>query len=412
LSAKREERAKLVKQARDVWGKAEQEKRELTALENEQVTKLLSDADRLESEFKAEEGQTALRSRLTAHEADCVQSRGRKVPAELPPGSPAERRAQKGYGDMFRRWLTAGDKGMSAELRALQVDSDILGGYLMAPQQFVAEVIQTVTDAVFARQYARVFPLSEAVSLGAPKLTTRPSAALWTSELTQTTDDTAARFGKRELFPHFLTKEIKVSRPLLEKAAVNMESWISGEFARIFAETEENAFLNGSGANQPLGVFTASTDGVSTGRDFSTGNSTTAISADGLIGCYYSMKQQHRRSSRWLFNRVAVRQIRQLKDGDGQYIWLPGIRSGEDDTILGRPVDESEFAPSTFTAGLYVGLLANWQAGYWIADVAQMGLQRLDELYARTNEIGFIGRRWVDGAPVLEEAFARVTLAP
>jgi len=40
-----------------------------------------------------------------------------------------------------------------------------------------------------------------------------------------------------------------------------------------------------------------------------------------------------------------------------------------------------------------------------------MEVQRLTELYARTNQIGFIGRLKTDGMPVTEEAFARVKLA-
>jgi hypothetical protein len=38
-------------------------------------------------------------------------------------------------------------------------------------------------------------------------------------------------------------------------------------------------------------------------------------------------------------------------------------------------------------------------------------VQRLNELYAETNQVGFIGRLETDGMPVLEEAFVRVTLA-
>jgi hypothetical protein len=40
-----------------------------------------------------------------------------------------------------------------------------------------------------------------------------------------------------------------------------------------------------------------------------------------------------------------------------------------------------------------------------------MEMQRLVELYAATNQIGFIGRKETDGMPVLAEAFVRVTLA-
>ena len=70
----------------------------------------------------------------------------------------------------------------------------------------------------------------------------------------------------------------------------------------------------------------------------------------------------------------------------------------------------SEFAPNTFTTGKYVGLLGDF-SNYWIVDALSMQMQRLSELYAETNQIGFIGRLETDGAPVLEEAFARVTLA-
>ena len=37
--------------------------------------------------------------------------------------------------------------------------------------------------------------------------------------------------------------------------------------------------------------------------------------------------------------------------------------------------------------------------------------KRLVELYALTNQVGFIGRRELDAAPVLAEAFVRVKMA-
>ena len=70
----------------------------------------------------------------------------------------------------------------------------------------------------------------------------------------------------------------------------------------------------------------------------------------------------------------------------------------------------SEWAPNTFTTGEYVGLLGDF-SHYWIADALSMQIQRLNELYAETNQVGFIGRLETDGAPVLEEAFVRVKLA-
>ena len=67
--------------------------------------------------------------------------------------------------------------------------------------------------------------------------------------------------------------------------------------------------------------------------------------------------------------------------------------------------------PNTFTAGLYVGIFGNFE-WYWIAEVFGLEIQVLMELYALNSQIGYIGRRELDGMPVLEEAFTRVTLAP
>ena len=94
---------------------------------------------------------------------------------------------------------------------------------------------------------------------------------------------------------------------------------------------------------------------------------------------------------------------------DGQYIWQPSVVLGTPDLLLGKPVNSSEYAPSTFTTGLYVGLYGDL-SHYWIVDALGMEIQVLAELYARTNQIDYLSRLETDGAPVLSAAFARVTL--
>jgi HK97 family phage major capsid protein len=119
---------------------------------------------------------------------------------------------------------------------------------------------------------------------------------------------------------------------------------------------------------------------------------------------------QHRRAAKWIFHRDGVKMISKLKDGNGQYLWQPGLRAGDPDTILGLSVYESEYVPNTFTSGLYVGMLADFK-WYYIADALDIEIQRLEEIKAETNQIEFIGRLKNDAMPVLEEAFVRVTLA-
>lgn len=212
-------------------------------------------------------------------------------------------------------------------------------------------------------------------------------------------------FGKRELIPTMLTKLVKVSMKLINRVP-DVETLVANRLGYKFAISQEKAFLTGSGAGQPLGVFVASNDGIPTSRDMATDNLQTAFTADGLINCKYHLKSQYWRNARWIFHRTAVRNIAKLKDGEGQYIFDLATNS-----LLGFPLHTSEYAPSTFAAGLYVGILGDFSK-YWIADGMAYSVQRLVELYARNNQVGLIGRMEADGMPVLAEAFARVTLAP
>lgn len=319
--------------------------------------------------------------------------------------SPEDRTAM----EVFERMLVGGQSSLTdTEYRALQQDIDESGGFLVPPMQFINQLIQAVDDAVWIRGLATTFQVTDAKSIGAPSLDADPSDADWTTELAIGDEDSTMDFGNREMVPHPLAKLLKVSRKLL-RSVPSVSNLVAERLGYKFGITQEKAFLTGSGASQPLGLFTASSMGISTDRDVSDGNTSSSMTTDGLTSAKYSLKLQYRNNSRWLFHRDGVEQIAKLKDGNGQYLWRESVRAGEPDRLLGLPIMESEYSPNTFTSGLYVGMLANFQH-YWIVDALSFTLQRLDELYAATNQVGFIGRMESDGAPVLEEAFARIKL--
>ena len=95
--------------------------------------------------------------------------------------------------------------------------------------------------------------------------------------------------------------------------------------------------------------------------------------------------------------------------GTGQFLWQPSQQLGEPDRIHGIPVLMSEYVPAVFTTGKYVGAIADF-GFYHIADALDMQVQRLNELFALTNQTGMIMRKETDGMPVLAEAFSRVKL--
>jgi HK97 family phage major capsid protein len=401
-----EKRANLITNARELVDRADKEDRNLDAAEQESYDKHFKDINDIEERIKKEEALREAELKLETYKPD--DSAGASVDDKKVVT------ATEDYRKAFQNYLKTGVKrglvvGEDRESRALQMDISEAGGYTVVPEVFARELLKAVDNMVFIRQYARVETLTNAASLGVPSLDADPADPVWTSELGIGDEDTSMDFGKRELSPHPLAKYIKVSRKLLRTSAFDIEGLVRDRLAYKFGVTQENAFLNGSGAGQPLGVFTASNDGISTGRDVATGNTATSITFDGLKEAKYTMKANYWPRLRWAFHRDGVKQVSKLKDGEGQYIWQPSVIAGDPDRLLSFPVHMSEYAPNTFTAGLYVGILGDFSY-YWIVDALDMEMQRLVELYAATNQIGFIGRQETDGMPVLEEAFVRVKL--
>ena len=306
----------------------------------------------------------------------------------------------------FRDYLRTGR--ISSELRAMSADTDGEGGY-MVPEEFRATVIKGINDLVHIRQLATVIPVAGASDLGIPTMTADIEDADWTTEVATVNEDTALTFGKRTLKPTILSKLIKVSQKLLRNPAIDAEAFMAERMAYKFAVAMEKGYLTGNGTNAPLGLFTASNDGIATSRDVSIGNTSTAIGGDNLFAVKYAVASQYRANASWLFHRDAVGAVAKLQDGAGNYLWQPGLSAGQPDRLLGSPVYESEYVPNTFTSGLYVGLYGDFKY-FWIADSLNFEIQRLVELYAANNQVGFIGRAASDGQPVLGAAFARVKL--
>ena len=309
--------------------------------------------------------------------------------------------------EQYRSYLKNGRVG--EELRSLSSDTPEDGGYILAPQQVVSGIRKKLDDLLFFRQFADVIPVSNADSLGIPTLETDPSDADWTSEVATVSEDTDMKFGLRELKPNLVSKLVKIPMALLRKSAIPLEQLVNDRLGYKFAVTGEKAFMTGSGANQPLGVFTVSAAGINTDRNLATGNTATAISAANLIRNKNNLKAQYLPNARWIAHREFFQEVELLLDGVGNYIWRPGLVAGQPDTLLGLPVHRSEYAPHAFTSGQRVAVLGDFKF-YQIAESLQFGIQRLDQLYAANNKIGYIGRMEADGMPIFSEAFTVVTM--
>lgn len=417
INGKRETLAKIVTDQRAILDKAESEKRELTTEETASYEAMEKDFIKLDEEIKGEEKRTAEKMERLRKQEEREAMLKESVSKPIKPavsGGESENRtnplASKEYREAYREYLKIGKVTPSLEKRALEAGKDASGGYLVVPEAFIADLIKDLADSVFVRPLAKVISMPRAASIGIPELKTKIGDVTWTSELKVGDEDTSMDFSKRTMVPHPLARYIKVSKELLRVAAIDPEAEVRSGLAEKFAKVEENGFILGTGVDQPLGFMVASAAGISTGRDESTGATSTAITADHLWNCVYKLHKQYRQGAIWAFHRDALKMIRKLKTGEGDYIWKTGIADGSPATICGFPYEESEYMPNTFTTTKYVGILGNFKY-YWIVDALDMDIQVLTELYAMTNQNAYVGRKATDGAPVLEDAFVRVKLA-
>lgn len=398
----RQARSKALADARSINDKAASEGRALSDEEKDNYKKYMNDFHQIGDDIKREEELVA-EERAMAEIVDVQVDQTQRSGGNREDTGRVERETRA-----FNHFLRTGE---FSEYRALQVDSNVDGGFLVAPQQVVGQLLKAVDNATVIRGLATTFRVERADSLGVTSLDSDPDDPEWTTELQTGNTDASMAFGKRELRPHPVATKLLVSEPMLRRVP-GIEGIIMARLAYKMGIKHENAFLNGDGDKKPLGIFTANTSGISTGRDMSTGNTTTAITVDNLKRVRGKLKAQYRNSAscRWVFHRDVVTEIALLKDTTNRYLLTDSIRENEAEMLLGKPIIESEYAPSTMTTGLYVGAFADF-SHYWIADALDMQIKRLVELYAASNQVGFHVRSETDGMPVLEEAFVRVKLA-
>ena len=94
--------------------------------------------------------------------------------------------------------------------------------------------------------------------------------------------------------------------------------------------------------------------------------------------------------------------LRKLKDGQCIFIWQLGLRAGQPDTLLNQKVMISNYMP--LPAAGNKAILYGDLSYYWLADREGRSLQRLDELYAAQDQVGFKITQRVDGRLLLREA--------
>jgi HK97 family phage major capsid protein len=295
----------------------------------------------------------------------------------------------------FLQWCRKDADGLTPEeVKLLTRADDTTGGFL-APKEYVNEIIKGVTEVSPVRQVARI----RTTSNHSVQIPTRTGqfAAQWVSEMGSRTETDGLRWGLEEISTHEMYALVDITQQNLEDSAFNLEAELNDEFVLQFAVTEGSGFVSGDGAGKPEGFLNnANIEGVNSGTSG-------VITADGLIDLYFALKTAYAVNSTWMLNRLAIRDIRKLKDQQDQYLWQPGLAGLAPATILDRPYVEATDMPVAAAASKSIAL-GDWRRGYTIVDRVQMSMLRDPYTQATGGAIRFLARRRVGGMTVLPEA--------
>ena len=119
-------------------------------------------------------------------------------------------------------------------------------------------------------------------------------------------------FTRYPVDSHKLAVFVKLTEEFVHDAAFDMEEHLTRRFAKNFAKAEDDAFLNGDGANKPTGLLHAE-------KGAEVGATSKKLSFDDLIKLYASVKPEYRSKGTWLMNDDTALFLRTMKDDSGAY---------------------------------------------------------------------------------------------
>ena len=369
----------------------------------EQYDKMTNDVRALGDEIKRLEDQM---------EIDAMLSAPTSTPVQMSPNAQKKMNvkgtATEEYNKAFWNMMRGND---SLEVRnALSIGggnpAGTDGGYTV-PDEFHRQLLEALEENNVFRSLAHVIRTSSGTRT--IPIAADNGKASWVEE-GNAIGESDLTFSVQTLSAFKLGCLIRVSNELLNDSAFDIGAHIARRFGVRFGNAEEDAFINGKGVSNDPSTTPSEPTGILTtlaNPSITTANSTT-ISFDDVYKLFYALKGPYRRKAKFLCNETALAQLMLLKDGNGNYIWKPGIEIGKPDTILGHEILTSTYMPSiegdaANDAGKKVLLFGDFSY-YWIADRTNRTMRRLNELYAVNDQVGFIGTQRVDGKLILPEA--------
>ncbi|GAA3472966.1 hypothetical protein GCM10018965_075190 [Nonomuraea roseola] len=177
---------------------------------------------------------------------------------------------------------------------------------------------------------------------------------------------------------------VQLSSELTTDTGVDLLGYLARAAGRAIGNAFGAHLVTGTGTNQPSGVAVVATTGKTGGAGVAG-----AFTADDLIDLFFSVIEPYRMSPScsWMLRDASIAAARKLKDGQGQYIWQPGLVAGAPDTILGKPVRSDPNVAAIGTGAKSV-LFGDFGA-YFVRMVNGIRFERSDDYAFNTDMVTF-----------------------
>jgi len=248
--------------------------------------------------------------------------------------------------------------------KAMYVGSDPDGGFFV-PRPMSNLIVSAKRDATPFRQEAAVTSVSGdtfryMMDIG-------EMTAVWVKERQARSNSATPKMEEAEIKVHEMYCAPALTQQLLEDAAFPVESWLGGKVGEAFGNLEAYAFLLGSGVGQPRGILTYDSGTTwDTIEQISTGTAS-VVKGDDLMNIQNRIKEAYGANAKWYMNRLTLLPIRQLKSDNTQYLWQPGLKAGEPNTLLGDPIVKMSYMPTVVDSGLPI-MYGDLKKAYQIVD--------------------------------------------
>lgn len=261
------------------------------------------------------------------------------------------------------------------------ISTGSLGGFNV-PTVLVERIEKALLYFNPLREYAQVLRTESGEPMTMPTNDdTGTKGVLLAEDGALTVADTS--FGQISLGAYTMSsKALKVSWQLLDDNAVDLESYIGDLLGERLGRIMADYVATGTGSSQPQGIA-ASTAGKTTA-------SATAITSAEILDLIHSVDIAYRQdpSCALVMHDTVWLYVRKLTDSYGQPLFQESYRFPGEIRVHGFPVVISNSLNSAITTGLKTMVFGAMNK-FLIRDVANIRIQRLDELYAANGAVGF-----------------------